>query len=309
MMDASSASAINMSVGSDPLLRFLVCGAGSVSREYSLRHLVKANGATVAAIVDPNFDARIALARDVARLQRGATVSGEKYRETVKPNGAAGPAQESEVLRLLGDGGTTGSEKPDDLNPIPHFASLDEIPVALADSYDAVYIGTPPTTHLQIVEKSLLLKKHVLLEKPLAANSNQADGIVALVRDAALCVGMNIGMRYNRAVHLLRHELTNMQEFDIASAKLTMHFSQWPREWQKQPWVASRSQGGPMREVGTHWIAAIQELFGERCVRSVRGAVEWPGKGWTDNQTNPRLAENTYSVYLSRIFRGCHHVL
>jgi predicted dehydrogenase len=57
-------------------LRFVVVGAGSIGREFALRHLVAANGAAVCAIVDPNRAAREALAADVAAAQRGARVEG-----------------------------------------------------------------------------------------------------------------------------------------------------------------------------------------------------------------------------------------
>ena len=44
----------------------MLVGAGSIGREFALRHLVAANGAAVCAIVDPNRAAREALAADVA---------------------------------------------------------------------------------------------------------------------------------------------------------------------------------------------------------------------------------------------------
>jgi predicted dehydrogenase len=56
----------------------------------------------------------------------------------------------------------------------------------------------------------------------------------------------------------------------VGAGTLRLHFPQWPRAWQRQPWVGGSAQGGAMREVGTHYVAAVQELFGGRCVRRVR---------------------------------------
>ena len=35
----------------------------------------------------------------------------------------------------------------------------------------------------------------------------------------------------------------------LSSCRLTLAFKQWPRDWQAQPWVAGRAEGGALREV------------------------------------------------------------
>jgi predicted dehydrogenase len=47
------------------------------------------------------------------------------------------------------------------------------------------------------------------------------------------------------------------------------------RRRQLQPWVAGRAEGGPLREVGTHFFFALQELFGACCVGRVRAQVDF----------------------------------
>jgi predicted dehydrogenase len=44
--------------------------------------------------------------------------------------------------------------------------------------------------------------------------------------------------------------------------ELRFRFPQWPREWQDVEWLTRRDQGGPLREVGTHFLFGVQELFG-----------------------------------------------
>lgn len=65
------------------LLRFVVCGAGSIGREFALKHLVLENNVEVVAVIDVNIECALSLARDVAMQRAGAVVIGSKYRETV----------------------------------------------------------------------------------------------------------------------------------------------------------------------------------------------------------------------------------
>jgi predicted dehydrogenase len=162
----------------------------------------------------------------------------------------------------------------------------------LHDSIDVVYIGTTPRSHRSLVEESLKFNKHVLLEKPLAATMDDADAIVAASDAAAAsCVlAMNIGMRYNEALRELRQRVIVNKELGTnVRAVLRMHYSQWPREWQTQPWCAGREEGGPLREVGTHFFSALLEISGahdDACQASpvkarVRATLEYPDQGST----------------------------
>ena len=80
--------------------------------------------------------------------------------------------------------------------------------------------------------------------------------------------------------HRWKHELRRLAVVErqlgrITGARLTLAFKRWPREWQRQPWVAGRAEGGPLREVGTHFFFGLMELFGERCVGRVCAHVQY----------------------------------
>jgi predicted dehydrogenase len=233
-----------------PLLRFAVVGAGSISREYALQHLTRDLGATVTAVVDLDVDKAKVLATDVGSRLAGAKVSGRDY-------GFSVAEQRGE--------------------PVLHATSLDACILAEAD---AVYIGTTPGSHASLVRAALEADKHVLLEKPLAATRADADAIV-LVAEAASArgvrCGMNIGMRWNEALRRMRSLAVEQNSLGpLRSARLDMHYVQWPRQWQEQPWCAKRAEGGPLREVGTHFVAALLELFGAESVARVRCALSYP---------------------------------
>ena len=199
-------------------------------------------------MVDLNLERAAALATDVGAMQAGVAVAtkGRLY-------------QSAPVDRSAG-------------TPVPHAATL----AAVLDFVDAVYIGTTPTSHKALVEEALAAGKHVLLEKPIAASAADADAIVAAAEAAETSVVVNIGMRYNDALKGLRTALHTKQIGTITGGELRLHFKQWPRAWQTQPWCANRLEGGPLREVGTHFFFGLFELFGSQSVRRVKADVVWP---------------------------------
>lgn len=160
----------------------------------------------------------------------------------------------------------------------PSFTSLRE--ALEACDPELIYIGTPPSTHRELVEASLAASRHVLLEKPLAASGADGDAIVAAAEAAAsrgVLLGLNIGMRWNEAqVRMRQLALEERAVGRLSGGSLELHFAAWPRPWQRVPWCAGRAEGGPLREVGTHFLFGLQEIFGARCVRRVRATVTYP---------------------------------
>ena len=152
---------------------------------------------------------------------------------------------------------------------------------SVLEACDIVYVGTPPASHHELVAAALGAGKHVLLEKPVAASSADANAIVAAAEAAAgrgthLC--MNIGMRWNAALHEMRRLAIEEESLGpLEAGHLSLHFVRWPRAWQTVPWCAGRAQGGPLREVGTHFFFGLCELFGHGKARRVRAKVSYPG--------------------------------
>ena len=238
-------------------IRFGVIGAGSIAREFSLRYLNENNSAEVIGIIDVNLEAAQSLAEDVSYRRAGAKIIGSKYRETVDKTSIN--ISETNLPQVI------SSTLLDDLLPF----------------VDCVYIATPPSTHAILVAQVLAAQKHILLEKPLAVGLDDCDNIVRLAEEALsnhnLIVSLNIGMRYNSALHEMRRLIFDSSSFgSIESVSLRLLFRQWPREWQKQPWVAQRFEGGPLLEVGTHWMFGILELFGQNNYISSSSRIEYP---------------------------------
>lgn len=232
-------------------LRVAVVGAGSIGREFATRHFGPGTGTAVSCVVDATESRAEALAADVGSVQAGARLTGDiGYRS--RPASSRGRA-------------------------VPHFRELGE---AALEGCDCVYIGTTPASHAALVQRALGAGKHVILEKPIAASGTDADAIVAAAEAAAASRGLhtslNIGMRWNAALHAMRERLRGGSLGKLQGGSLRLHFRAWPREWQVQPWCAGRAEGGALREVGTHFLFAVHELFGHGCVQRVTAEVEYP---------------------------------
>jgi len=253
-------------------MRVAIVGAGSIGREFALNHFGAATGTCVTCVVDPDTARAQTLAADVGSMQAGAALGrGNLYQARPRDN--------------LG-------------RALPHFA---ELTVEALDLCDLVYIGTPPASHRAVAVAALDAGKHVMLEKPLAASPEDADAIVAAAEEAAKHgkhTSINIGMRWNSALHRMRRELAEGRIGAPVEGFLRLHFRTWPRVWQLQPWVAMRAEGGALREVGTHFLFGIHELFGHGCIKSVKGEVVYA------DELGGKLAEQSAKGVLALSVNG-----
>ena len=124
----------------------------------------------------------------------------------------------------------------------------------------------------------LLISDYYIKAGHLAVGMNIGDSVtlnLTLTLTLTLC-GLE-GMRWNKAVHQLKaRAIENGELGNLQRARLSLLFEQWPREWQQQPWCAGRLDGGPLREVGTHFVAGIMEIFGYDAVVRVQARIEYP---------------------------------
>jgi predicted dehydrogenase len=79
-------------------------------------------------------------------------------------------------------------------------ASLDEM---LRTDVEAVVIATPIRTHFRLAKQALLMGKHVLVEKPLAATGAEAQELVELAEQRGLTLMVGHTFQYNPAIRAL----------------------------------------------------------------------------------------------------------
>jgi 1,5-anhydro-D-fructose reductase (1,5-anhydro-D-mannitol-forming) len=126
---------------------------------------------------------------------------------------------------------------------------------------DAVYVASPVALHAEHTIASLRMGKHVLCEKPVALNFEQAESMAAVARE----VGRVVGVAYYRRLYpkLMRAKQLVAEGAIGRPVLVEAIYHGWlespERGWLKDPALAG---GGPLYDVGSHRIDACNFLFG-----------------------------------------------
>jgi predicted dehydrogenase len=143
------------------------------------------------------------------------------------------------------------------------------------DEVDIVYVGVPPTVHHEMVTTALEHEKHVICEKPIAEDADVGQELADCEAETDRVTAVNLPFRYTPGFVEMRERVQAGEVGDPQRISLTFRFPQWPREWQDVAWLEGREQGGPLREVGTHYLFGVQEIFGG--IDRVTAEVEYSG--------------------------------
>ncbi len=86
----------------------------------------------------------------------------------------------------------------------PWIRTTTQMQDVLCSDVDGVVIATPVRTHYRLAKEALLHGKHVLVEKPLTANVEEAEELVALAQELKLVLMVGHTFEYSPAVNKLR---------------------------------------------------------------------------------------------------------
>ncbi len=139
---------------------------------------------------------------------------------------------------------------------------------------DVVSVATPPNLHKQMTIAALEAGKHVLCEKPLALNLEEAEMMLEAAEESGLVAMLDLEFRFmpSRAYLL---ELINsgycgeIFQFDI-SIKNPSRLN--PRSKGYNWWSSTDYGGGILAALGTHYIDFILTAFGK--INAVVGRTE-----------------------------------
>ncbi|ELZ11638.1 oxidoreductase domain-containing protein [Halovivax asiaticus JCM 14624] len=173
---------------------------------------------------------------------------------------AAFDEHERTEIRVVCDRVARKAESMADEYDCEAVTDVDEL-VAI-DAVDVVYVGVPPKHHAAVVRAALDADTHVVCEKPIAETATVGRELTELVRESDRTTAINLPFRYTPGFVDMRERIAAGEIGSPKRVSLRFRFPQWPREWQDVDWLAGREQGGPLREVGSHFVFATQELFG-----------------------------------------------
>ncbi len=161
----------------------------------------------------------------------------------------------------------------------PGTKSWSTIEAAVADpAVNAVYIALPVALHAHAAITALRAGKHVLCEKPMAIDFPQAEQMVAAARASGRLLGVSY---YRRLYSKLVRAKQLVAEGAIGRPLLAeANCHGWleieGREWLSDP---ALSGGGPLYDIASHRIDAMNFLFGkvERACGLLSNAVHRMG--------------------------------
>lgn len=136
--------------------------------------------------------------------------------------------------------------------------SVDEL---LASDVDVVSICTPTPTHAELAIAAMRAGKHVLCEKPIARDSEQAEAMIA---EAQAC-----GVKF-MVGHVSRYEADHrkakalVERGDLGRLRMGFQSITGPfPEWSSAGWFADGEQsGGPVLDLAIHSLDYLLWLFG-----------------------------------------------
>ncbi|CDZ28744.1 Gfo/Idh/MocA family protein [Neorhizobium galegae] len=145
--------------------------------------------------------------------------------------------------------------------PIPVTDDLDAI---FADkAIEAVLILTPPSSHLELVQRCATAKKHILLEKPLDISFERSEAIVKAARDAGVLLAMVLQNRFRTAALKLDEIVKSERLGQLIEASVAI------RNWRPQSYydvegrgTMARDGGGVLLTQGIHTIDLLLSFAG-----------------------------------------------
>jgi 1,5-anhydro-D-fructose reductase (1,5-anhydro-D-mannitol-forming) len=125
---------------------------------------------------------------------------------------------------------------------------------------DAVLVASPDATHLADVLEAVRHGKPVLVEKPMAMNSREAQQMVAAAREAGVLLGVAHNMRFEHSVRWFRERIAQATIGAplLARATFAAPLLQSPRAWINDPKLAT---GGPLSDIGVHCIDTLRYVL------------------------------------------------
>lgn len=151
--------------------------------------------------------------------------------------------------------------------------SYDDLDAFLADpELDAVYVATPNFRHGADVQACAAAGKHVLCDKPLAADAAEAAAMVEACHQAGVKLGVGFQLRFHPAHAEMARRIAAGELGMVSHAQAQMCF-RYP--WEPSPWrrkIETAGGGWATSDLGSHLADLLLHLLGPaRRVQAILG--------------------------------------
>ena len=149
--------------------------------------------------------------------------------------------------------------------PLGARASCDYDAVLAREDVDAVYLGIPNDLHHDYATRALRAGKHVILEKPMAANSAQAQEILDLARERGLLLFDATTTFYLPTTRRVAEWLPLVGDVKLAVANYSQYSSRYDRfkRGDVAPAFDPAHAGGALMDLGHYCVSWLCRMFGE----------------------------------------------
>lgn len=147
---------------------------------------------------------------------------------------------------------------------IPRYGT--DIEMVYTDQIQVVHVCAPPNLHYKMVSRLIKAGKHVLCEKPLCFEDDQAEELASLAKEYGVVCATNFNVRFHMACQKAR-QLVDSEEF----GRVLLVHGNYLQEFHALPapngWRYDYALSGRMRavtEIGTHWFDIAQYISGKK---------------------------------------------
>ncbi|MBD3166439.1 hypothetical protein GF324_07565 [bacterium] len=146
---------------------------------------------------------------------------------------------------------------------------LDAVNMLKITEPDVVLICTPTITHLPLALNAMERGAHVIIEKPVTRNLDEALRLQQAARDREKLVLVAMNLRFRQDVSVLKNFLTAGELGDIWRVR-----AGWLKRrvtWSRSPWLhkPSISGGGVLMDLGMQMIDVVHWMLGGRAIDRV----------------------------------------
>ncbi len=143
---------------------------------------------------------------------------------------------------------------------LPHaFGDYDRL--CASPEVDAVYIGTPHSTHFAYAAQALAAGKHVLCEKPLTMSADEAAELGRIASENGVFLMEAMWMKFSPA---MRHAMRAIEDGVIGEPRFLQAGLGFPvpEDGPRRYWDPELG-GGALYDMGIYTVALAQMLFGQ----------------------------------------------
>ena len=136
---------------------------------------------------------------------------------------------------------------------------------------DAVCICTPSGMHAKNSLDALAAKKHVVVEKPMALNTEDADKMIKACRESGCLLTVICQLRFSEGVKKLKALLEENAFGTLGLCDLYMKYWRSPQYYSGSTWRGTREMdGGALMNQGIHGVDMLLYLLGDAKLLSAK---------------------------------------